>query len=182
MTATLDGLPLDCPIPIADLARWAKLRTRTMRRRLLRLRRVCPACGETSVRNDGVCVDDDWRGIRGCGDASSGPGVLIRVRDRWMVQSLNALRALHWADFGKRFWTTKDAEEVVAENKALKRDVRALQARVRELEGGMTMAFKSFREISRTQLLRASPQLEMTFLSATAPMAEEDDEPEMATA
>lgn len=186
-------LPLDVPVPIADLARHAKMRTERMRRNLFRLRRKCPACGEQTVTNDGTCADLQKQegGIRtrGCGDTSSGPGLLICVSSgtarakgyRWKVRSINALREF-WPDFGKQFWVAKDAETVAAETKVLKRQLRAAQKRLRETEAIIQVLLPALRALEpflKTQGVEVElPDLAGEAQGDRLPWSPDDDEDE----
>lgn len=103
-TSAAKELPLDRPLPLPDLARHCGVTTHYLRRWVMQLQKKHPE-----------------------------DRILIRVGERWMVPSLSVLRK-HWPDFGKKFFTADEVERLVDENKQLRRDMRALAARVRKVE------------------------------------------------
>ena len=168
-----EGLPLTTPLTVAELAAHARKKggnwpTHRMRRWLLRLNRIV-------IERHLETGDPRW----------SPDGFLRHDGRHYMVESLTDFRTkTGWEDFGKTIWTTRDAEAIAGEAKLLRREVRALQARVRELEvhaGQMTELVTSmFRNTSRRWLLRKPPESGVhpivPELAKTVASFEEDDE------
>lgn len=102
--SSFEGIPVDRPVPIAELARIGKVKTHQMRRWLFAIRAKHP-------------------------DRQ----LLVRVNGRWMVPSMRRLREV-WPDFGKPFLGAEDAGKLEEEVKNLKRDLGSVRGRLRAAE------------------------------------------------
>jgi hypothetical protein len=110
-----EDLPLDVPIPVAEIGKRFNRSTKWARRRLIRLQFEHP--------EEVLCIHEG---------------------DRYFGASVMALQR-HWPDFGKKIARPEDVDRMVAERtRELTKEVRAVQARVRTCEKFQQMSLAWF--------------------------------------
>jgi hypothetical protein len=120
-----EGLPLTTPLTVAELAAHARKKggnwpTQKMRRYMLRLNRAV-------IKRHEETGDPRWSAVGFL--KHTGPG------GHYYIASLTDMRTkTGWDGFLKTVWSTRDADAIAGDAKTLRREVRALQGRVRELE------------------------------------------------
>jgi hypothetical protein len=125
-------LPPDRPLYIGEIARWRREKTKTVRRDLLKLDAMVRRMYEREAAELGEEAaaarwDKDGILIRGGSEGNGGT--------RYQVHSLLRVRRYRgFEHFCERLWSPEEAAQVIQENKQLRRELRAVQQRVRELE------------------------------------------------